>query len=138
MCSVAAKRHICYVLLVNSPNKLNLLSWLLIYSSNKLHQTFIFIIIIFETLLSVTCECSENVCRSSTLTNSLYKHLMRSKAPNTLEVPYHQDNLDRSKHMMMITTTKANARLSFIKRNLKDCPQKLKDKTYISFVDYCA
>ena len=30
-----ATRHIRYVLLVNSPNKLNLLSWLLIYLCNK-------------------------------------------------------------------------------------------------------
>ena len=30
------------------------------------------------------------------------------------------DNLDWSKHITT-TTTKANARLSFIKRNLKDC-----------------
>ena len=52
MCSVAAKRrtsdlnvtgsrpplttrHMRYVLLVNSPNVLNLLSWLLIYLCNK-------------------------------------------------------------------------------------------------------
>ena len=38
-----ATRHIRCVLLVNSPNKLNLLSWLLIYLCNKesaLHQTF--------------------------------------------------------------------------------------------------
>ena len=35
------------------------------------------------------------------------------------------DNLDWSKHITT-TTTKANARLSFIKRNLKDCSQKLK------------
>ena len=33
------------------------------------------------------------------------------------------DNLDWSRHITT-TTTKANARLSFIKRNLKDCPQK--------------
>ena len=49
------------------------------------------------------------------------------------------DNLDWSKH---ITTTKANARLSFIKRNLKDCPQKLKEIAYFSlvrsFVDYAS
>ena len=39
-----ATRHIRSVLLVNSPNMLNLLSWLLIYLCNKysaLHQTFI-------------------------------------------------------------------------------------------------
>ena len=38
-----ATRHIRCVLLVNSPNKLNLLSWLLIYLCNKkntLHQAF--------------------------------------------------------------------------------------------------
>ena len=38
--------------------------------------------------------------------------------------------------------TKANARLSFIKRNLKDCPQKLKEIAYFSlvrsFVDYAS
>ena len=49
------------------------------------------------------------------------------------------DNLEWSKH---ITTTKANARLSFIKRNLKDCPQKLKEIAYFSlvrfFVDYAS
>ena len=49
------------------------------------------------------------------------------------------DNLDWSKH---ITTTKANARLSFIKRNLKDCPHKLKEIAYFSlvrsFVDYAS
>ena len=32
---VAKLRHIRYVLLVNSPNKFNLLSWLLIYLCNK-------------------------------------------------------------------------------------------------------
>ena len=41
------------------------------------------------------------------------------------------DNLDWSKHITT-TTTKANARLSFIKRNLKDCPQKLKEIAYFS------
>ena len=49
------------------------------------------------------------------------------------------DNLDWSTHITA-TTTKANARLSFIKRNLKDCPQKLKEIAYFSlvrsFVDY--
>ena len=35
-----ATRHIRYVLLVNSPTKLNLLSWLLIYLCSALHQTF--------------------------------------------------------------------------------------------------
>ena len=49
------------------------------------------------------------------------------------------DNLDWSKH---ITTTKANARLSFIKLNLKDCPLKLKEIAYFSlvhsFVDYAS
>ena len=51
------------------------------------------------------------------------------------------DNLDWSKHITT-TTTKANARLSFIKRNLKDCPQKLKEMAYFSlvrsFVDYAS
>ena len=51
------------------------------------------------------------------------------------------DNLDWSKHIST-TTTKANARLSFIKRNLKDCPQKLKEIAYFSlvrsFVDYAS
>ena len=50
-------------------------------------------------------------------------------------------NLDWSKHITT-TTTKANARLSFIKRNLKDCPQKLKEIAYFSlvrsFVDYAS
>ena len=50
------------------------------------------------------------------------------------------DNLDGSKHITTTTTTKANARLSFIKRNLKDCPRKLKEIAYFSlersFVDY--
>ena len=49
------------------------------------------------------------------------------------------DNLDWSKHITT-TTTKANARLSFINWNLKDCPQKLKEIAYSSlvrsFVDY--
>ena len=49
------------------------------------------------------------------------------------------DNLDWSKH---ITTTKANARLSFIKRNLKDCPTTLKELAYFSlvrpFTNYCS
>ena len=40
------------------------------------------------------------------------------------------------------TTTKANARLSFIKRNLKDCPKTLKELAYFSlvrsFTDYCS
>ena len=52
------------------------------------------------------------------------------------------DNLDWSKHITTTTTTKANARLSFIKRNLKDCPQKLKEIAYFSlvrsFVDYAS
>ena len=60
---------------------------------------------------------------------------MRSRTPNTC------DNLDWSKHITT-TTTKANARLSFIKRNLKDCPQKLKEIAYFSlvrsFVDYAS
>ena len=51
------------------------------------------------------------------------------------------NNLDWSKHITT-TTTKANARLSFIKRNLKDCPQKLKEIAYFSlvrsFVDYAS
>ena len=38
------------------------------------------------------------------------------------------DNLDWSKHITTTTTTtKANARLSFIKRKLKDCPKTLKE-----------
>ena len=52
------------------------------------------------------------------------------------------DNLDWSKHITTTTTIKANARLSFIKRNLKDCPQKLKEIAYFSlvrsFVDYAS
>ena len=51
------------------------------------------------------------------------------------------DNLDWSKHITT-TTTKANARLSFIKRNLKDCPKTLKELAYFSlvrsFTDYCS
>ena len=51
------------------------------------------------------------------------------------------DNLDWSKHITT-TTTKANARLSLIKRNLKDYPQKLKEIAYFSlvrsFVDYAS
>ena len=51
------------------------------------------------------------------------------------------DNLNWSKHITT-TTTKANARLSFIKRNLKDCRQKLKEIAYFSlvrsFVDYAS
>ena len=51
------------------------------------------------------------------------------------------DNLNWSKHINT-TTTKANARLSFIKRNLKDCPLKLKEIAYFSlvrsFVDYAS
>ena len=51
------------------------------------------------------------------------------------------DNLDWSKHITT-TTTKANARLSFIKRNLKDCPKILKELAYFSlvrsFTDYCS
>ena len=43
------------------------------------------------------------------------------------------DNLDWSKHITT-TTTKANARLSFIKWNMKDCPQKLKEIVYFSLV----
>ena len=39
------------------------------------------------------------------------------------------DNLDWSKHITT-TTTKANARLSFIKRNLKDCPKTPEDQKY--------
>ena len=50
------------------------------------------------------------------------------------------DNLDWSKHITTTTTIKANARLSFSKRNLKNCPQKLKEIAYFSlvrsFVDY--
>ena len=51
------------------------------------------------------------------------------------------NNLDWSKHITT-TTTKANARLSFIKRNLKDCPKTLKELAYFSlvrsFTDYCS
>lgn len=51
------------------------------------------------------------------------------------------DNLDWSKHIT-ITSTKANARLSFLRRNLKDCPEKLRELAYFSlvrsFVDYSA
>ena len=51
------------------------------------------------------------------------------------------NNLDWSKHITT-TTTKANARLSFIKRILKDCPQMLKEIAYFSlvrsFVDYAS
>ena len=51
------------------------------------------------------------------------------------------DNLDWSKHITT-ATTKANARLSFIKRNLKDCPKTLKELAYFSlvrsFTDYCS
>ena len=51
------------------------------------------------------------------------------------------DNLDWSKHITT-TTTKANARLSFIKRKLMDCPQKLKEiadfSLVRSFVDYAS
>ena len=43
------------------------------------------------------------------------------------------DNLDWSKHIAT-TTTKANARLSFIKRNRKDCPQQLKEIACFSLV----
>ena len=35
LCPPLATRHIRYVMLVNGPNKLNLLSWLLIYLCNK-------------------------------------------------------------------------------------------------------
>ena len=52
------------------------------------------------------------------------------------------DNLDWSKYITTTTTTKANARLSFIKRNLKDCPKTLKELAYFSlvrsFTDYCS
>ena len=53
------------------------------------------------------------------------------------------DNLDWSKHITTTTTTtKANVRLSFIKRNLKDCPKTLKELAYFSLVrsltDYCS
>ena len=51
------------------------------------------------------------------------------------------ENLEWSKHITT-TTTKANARLSFIKRNLKDCPKTLKELAYFSlvrsFTDYCS
>ena len=51
------------------------------------------------------------------------------------------NNLDWSKHITT-TTTKANARFSFIKRNLKDCPKTLKELAYFSlvrsFTDYCS
>ena len=61
--------------------------------------------------------------------------------PITLITVTISDNLDWSKHITT-TTTKANARLSFIKRNLKDCPQKLKEIAYFSlvrsFVDYAS
>ena len=53
------------------------------------------------------------------------------------------DNLDWSKHITTTSnTTKANARLSFIKRNLKDCPKTLKELAYFSlvrsFTNYCS
>ena len=47
-----------------------------------------------------------------------------------------------SGQVLDVLFTKANARLSFIKRNLKDCPQKLKEIAYFSlvrsFVDYAS
>ena len=94
-----------------------------------------------STLLSVTsCECPECDCHFSTRTNFPDKYLMRSRTPNTWGVTI-SDNLVWSKHITT-TTTKANARLSFIKRNLKDCPQKLMEIAYFSlvrsFVDYAS
>ena len=51
------------------------------------------------------------------------------------------DNLDWSKHITT-TTAKTNARLSFIKLNLKDRPKTLKELAYFSlvhsFTDYCS
>ena len=43
-CPSLATRHIRYVLFVNSPKKLNILSWLLIYlcKESVLHQTFFY------------------------------------------------------------------------------------------------
>ena len=87
------------------------------------------------TRLSVTSwECPEYDCRFSTLINFLVKD------SKYLGVTI-SDNLNWSKHITT-TTTKANARLSFIKRNLKDCRQKLKEIAYFSlvrsFVDYAS
>ena len=43
------------------------------------------------------------------------------------------DNLDWSKQITIITN-KANAKLSFLRRNLKGCPEKLKELAYFSLV----
>ena len=74
------------------------------------------------TLLSVTsCDCHFSTDSTVfTLTNFPDKYLMRSSLKDSkyLGVTI-SDNLDWSKHITT-TTTKANARLSFIKRNLKE------------------
>ena len=51
------------------------------------------------------------------------------------------DDLEWTKHINAITT-KANSKMSFLRRNLKGCPEKLKEIAYFalvpSFREYCA
>ena len=51
------------------------------------------------------------------------------------------DDLERTKHINAITT-KANSKLSFLRRNLKGCPEKLRETAYFalvrSFLEYSA
>ena len=51
------------------------------------------------------------------------------------------DDLEWTKHVNAITT-KANSKLSFLRRNLKGCPEKLKETAYFalvrSFLEYSA
>ena len=85
-------------------------------------------------------ECPEYDCRYSTLINFMGQVLDEVKDSKYLEVTI-SNNLDWSKHITT-TTTKANAKMSFIKRNLKNSPQKLKEIAHFSlvrsFVDYAS
>jgi len=46
------------------------------------------------------------------------------------------DNLEWTKHIA-ITAGKANSRLSFLRRNLKGCPEKLKEMAYFALIRSC-
>ena len=44
------------------------------------------------------------------------------------------DDLDWTKHINAITTISANSKLSFLRRNLKGCPEKLRETAYFALV----
>ena len=73
--------------------------------------------------------CIKNSCRAGL--GSSFDFFFRDCLKDGVTL---SDNLDWSKVTKHITTTttKANSRLSFIKRNLKDCPKTLKELAYFS------